>query len=48
VCRWVRVEDDQCRSIRFEEWVERDDGAWVLRVRRQSRSYVGMVTDASA
>jgi hypothetical protein len=30
--RFVAVEDDQRRSIRYGEWVERDDGAWVLRV----------------
>jgi hypothetical protein len=29
---FVEVEDDQGRSIRFGEWVERDDGEWVLRV----------------
>jgi hypothetical protein len=30
--RLVEVEDDQRRSIRYGQWVERDDGAWVLRI----------------
>jgi hypothetical protein len=30
---FVEVEDDERRSIRNGEWVERDDGVWVLRVR---------------
>jgi hypothetical protein len=28
----VEVEDDQGRSIRYGDWVERDDAAWVLRI----------------
>ncbi len=31
-CKFVEVEDDQGRSINFGDWVERDDGYWVLRV----------------
>jgi hypothetical protein len=30
--RFVEVEDEQGRSVRFGEWVERGDGEWVLRV----------------
>ncbi len=30
--RFVEVEDDQRRSISLGQWVERDDGYWVLRV----------------
>lgn len=32
--RFIEVEDEQGRSIRYGEWLERDDGAWVLRVPR--------------
>jgi hypothetical protein len=32
--RFVEVEDGKRRSIRYGEWVERDDGAWVPHVRR--------------
>lgn len=31
--RFVEVEDSQRRGIRAGEWVERDDGYWVLRIR---------------
>ena len=30
--RFVEVESPPGRSIRFGEWVERDDGYWVLRI----------------
>jgi hypothetical protein len=30
--QFVEIEDDRGRSIRYGEWVQRDDGAWVLRV----------------
>ena len=30
--RFVEVEDDQRRSIKYGEWVERDDDVWVLRI----------------
>jgi hypothetical protein len=29
---FVEVEDDQRRSIKYGEWVERDDDVWVLRI----------------
>lgn len=29
---FVEVEDAERRSIRFGEWVERDDGCWALRI----------------
>jgi hypothetical protein len=32
--QFVEVEDDHGRSIRYGQWVERDDGAWVLRIGR--------------
>jgi hypothetical protein len=31
---FVEAEDDQGRSIRFGEWLQRDDGYWVLRIPR--------------
>ena len=33
--RFVEVEDANGNSIRVGEWMERDDGAWVLRITRQ-------------
>jgi len=30
--RFVEVEDDQGRSIRHGEWVQRADGYWALRI----------------
>lgn len=30
--QFVEVEDDQGRSIRVGEWVERPDGYWALRI----------------
>lgn len=30
--RFVNAEDHQRRSIAYGEWVERDDGHWVLRI----------------
>ncbi len=30
--RFVEVEDNSGASINFGEWVERDDGYWVLRI----------------
>lgn len=32
--RFVEVEDANRRSVKFGQWVERDDGYWVLRVSR--------------
>jgi hypothetical protein len=32
--RFVEVEDDQQRSVKIGEWVQRDDGYWVLRIRK--------------
>lgn len=34
--RFVEVEDSKGRSIKFGEWVERDDGYWCLRVSNES------------
>lgn len=31
--RFVEVEDDQGRSVRLGEWVQRSDGFWALRLR---------------
>jgi hypothetical protein len=31
---FVEVEDDEGRSIRYGEWVERGDGHWALRIPR--------------
>jgi hypothetical protein len=33
--RFVEVEDEQGRSIKIGEWVQRDDGYWVLRIKRE-------------
>lgn len=33
--RFVEVEDHTGKSIRYGEWVHRDDGYWVLRLTRQ-------------
>ena len=30
--RFVEVENDRGESIRFGEWIKRDDGYWVLRI----------------
>jgi len=30
--RFVEVENEKRESINFGEWVERDDGYWVLRI----------------
>jgi hypothetical protein len=32
---FVDVEDRNRRSVRYGEWLERDDGVWVLRVPRR-------------
>ena len=29
---FVEVEDDQGRSITYGQWLQREDGAWVLRL----------------
>lgn len=29
---FIEVEDDQRRSTQYGEWIERDDGYWVLRI----------------
>lgn len=31
--RFVEVEDETGKSIKFGEWVQRDDGFWALRIR---------------
>lgn len=31
--RFVEVEDETGKSINFGEWVKRDDGYWVLRIK---------------
>jgi len=33
--RFVEVEDAKGNSIRVGEWIERDDGAWALRITRE-------------
>jgi hypothetical protein len=33
--RFVEVEDEQRRPIKIGEWVQRDDGYWVLRLKRE-------------
>jgi len=33
--RFVEVEDANGNSIRFGEWIERDDGTWALRITRE-------------
>ena len=33
--RFIEVEDSAGNSIKFGEWIERDDGDWVLRIDRQ-------------
>jgi hypothetical protein len=30
--RFIEVEDDQRRSIKFGEWVQRESGYWALRI----------------
>jgi hypothetical protein len=32
--RFVEIEDEEGRGIRFGEWNKRDDGYWVLRIFR--------------
>lgn len=34
--RFVEVEDDERRSVRIGEWLQRDDGYWVLRISRRA------------
>lgn len=34
---FVEVEDEQGRSIRFGEWLQRPDGYWVLRISASAR-----------
>jgi hypothetical protein len=36
--RFVEVEDEHGRSIRFGEWVQRQDGYWVLRFPVEQRN----------
>lgn len=31
--RFIEVEDETGKSIKFGEWKQRDDGYWVLRIR---------------
>jgi hypothetical protein len=35
--RFIEVEDAAGKSIKFGEWVERDDGNWVLRIPADAR-----------
>lgn len=37
LARFVEVEDSLGRSINFGEWVEREDGYWVLRIPANAR-----------
>ena len=38
VCgRFIEVEDEHGASIRFGEWVQRDDGLWALRLPANAR-----------
>ena len=30
--RFIEVEDEQGRSIKYGEWVQRSDGSWALRI----------------
>ena len=31
-CRFIEVEDIAGNSVRFDTWIERSDGRWVLRI----------------
>jgi hypothetical protein len=33
--RFIEVEDTSGNSIRVGEWIERNDGTWVLRITRE-------------
>ena len=33
--QFVEIENDERNSIRFGEWVQRDDFWWVLRIRKE-------------
>ncbi len=33
--RFVEVENELGASISFGEWIERDDGFWVLRIKKE-------------
>ena len=33
--RFVEVEDANGNSLRFGQWIERKDGTWVLRIKRE-------------
>ena len=35
--RFIEVEDSAGNSIKFGDWIERDDGDWVLRIKRAPR-----------
>jgi hypothetical protein len=37
---FVEVEDDKGRSIRFGEWIRRDDGYWALRFKQSDVSFL--------
>jgi hypothetical protein len=42
--RFIEVEDDRGQSISFGEWVERPDGYWALRIRKDAvieEHYIG-------
>ena len=39
--RFVEVEDSTGQSIKFGEWVHRDDGYWVLRIAQASDRVAG-------
>ena len=40
--RFVEVEDESGASIKVGEWVERDDGYWVLRIPDPRQSCEGL------
>ena len=40
--RFVEVEDESGASIKVGEWVERDDGYWVLRIPDPRQSCEGV------
>ena len=36
--RFVEVENQERKSIKFGEWVHRDDGYWVLRISQSAHT----------
>jgi hypothetical protein len=44
--RFVEVEDHRRHSIKFGEWVQREDGYWVLRIDRpEAKSLATLIQD---